>query len=188
MRLTRVLVVMCVLLAVGLASAQEAKDIVIAGTIVARVRDRGAFESLAVRAAKVDHRISDVISNEDTQNPKVWMQVDEGVPTLYVGDTKVIGVYSGDAEPQGITARQLAGIWMKNIKTALPKDSQWLLSDRFDKQIGALIKLRNPAAHWEITTADLVSQRREQLLGIGCEGFLVRLVRAKVHGQSGKRR
>ena len=76
----------------------------------------------------------------------------------------------------------------KGIKTALQKDAQWLLSDRFDRQIGALLKLRNPAAHWGITTSDLMSERRQELLGIGCEGFLVRLVRAKVHGQSGKKR
>jgi hypothetical protein len=76
----------------------------------------------------------------------------------------------------------------KGVKTALQKDSQWLLSDSFQRHLGDLIKLRNPAAHWEITTADIVGERRQQLLGIGCEGFLVRLIRAKVNSQSGKRR
>ncbi len=121
MKLTRLLMVAVLLLAGTFAYAQDAKDIVIAGQIVARVRDKGDFDSLSIRAGKVDHRISDVISDEDTQNPKLRLATDGGIPTIYVGDTKVIGVHPGDAEPQGITQRQLAAMWMKNIKLALPK-------------------------------------------------------------------
>ncbi|MFC1575324.1 hypothetical protein ACFL5A_01590 [Gemmatimonadota bacterium] len=68
----------------------------------------------------------------------------------------------------------------KGIKTVLHKDASWILSDSFQRDLGALLKLRNPAAHWEITMGEMVGERRAELLGIGCEGFLVRLIRAKV--------
>jgi hypothetical protein len=68
----------------------------------------------------------------------------------------------------------------KGLRTALHRDSGWMLSDRFRKDLVGLLKLRNPAAHWEVTTGEMLEERRSELLGIGCEGFLVRLLRTKV--------
>jgi hypothetical protein len=50
-----------------------------------------------------------------------------------------------------------------------------------------LLKLRNPAAHWEITMGDMVGEHRAELLGIGCEGFLVRIIQAKLRGETNRR-
>jgi len=75
----------------------------------------------------------------------------------------------------------------KAIRTGLHKDAGWILSDSFRRELENLLKLRNPAAHWEITTGDVVGEHRATLLGIGCEGFLARLIRAKVRGEGNRR-
>jgi len=76
----------------------------------------------------------------------------------------------------------------KGIRAGLHRDADWVLSDTFRRELGSLLKLRNPAAHWEITRGDTVGEHRDALLGIGCEGFLVRLIGAKVRAEGLRRR
>ena len=80
-----------------------------------------------------------------------------------------------------------AGLVRKGIWTALKHDAEWILSEEFNAVLGRLLKLRNPAAHWEVTMGDMVSEQRAELLGIGCEGFLVRLIQAKLRGEANQR-
>ncbi len=120
MRVSRAMVFVVAALAVTAAAAQETVEIVIGGQIVARIRDKGPYDSLAARAAKVDQRIDDVISYEDTQNPKVKVQQVEGIWNVFCGDRPILGVYPADAEAQNIDAKSLAAIWMRQIKLALP--------------------------------------------------------------------
>jgi len=80
-----------------------------------------------------------------------------------------------------------AGLVRKGIWTALKSDAEWILSEEFNGVLQKLLKLRNPAAHWEVTMGDMVGEQRAELLGIGCEGFLVRIIQAKLRGEGNRR-
>jgi len=120
MRGLRTAVSVAAVLAASAVWAQQSVDVVIAGRIVARIRDKGAYASLAERATKIDQRIADVISFEDTQKPQVSLKRVGGLYHVFVGKRDVIAVFPADAKPQKIDPKALAAIWMKNIKTALP--------------------------------------------------------------------
>lgn len=123
MRVFRAMLVVVAALAMTAAAAQDTVEIVIGGQIVARVRDKGPYDSLAKRAAKIDQRIDEVISYEDTQNPKVKVKQVEGVWHVFCGDRPILGVYPADATAQNIEAKALAALWMRQVKEALPKST-----------------------------------------------------------------
>ncbi len=79
------------------------------------------------------------------------------------------------------------GFVRKGIWTVMKHDAEWLLSDEVEKELQQLLKLRNPAAHSEITSGDVVREHRASLLGIGCEGLLVRILQAKIRGNENRR-
>lgn len=57
-------------------------------------------------------------------------------------------------------------------------DAGWLRGTA-PRELKGLLELRNPAAHSEAVSRERVEQVRAQVMGIGCEGILVRLARAK---------
>jgi hypothetical protein len=120
MRALRAAVVVATGLVLSAGWAQQSVDIVIAGRIVARIRDKGGYASLADRAARADQRIADVISFEDTQHPKVSVRQADGLWHVFVGKRDVIAVFPGDARPQKIDPKTLATQWMRNVQKALP--------------------------------------------------------------------
>jgi hypothetical protein len=120
MKALRALVVLTASLVACWAWAQEPVDVVVAGRIIARIRDKGTYASLAERAAKVDQRLADVLSFENTQRPNVSAKRVGGLWHVFVGKRDVIAVFPGDAKPQRIDPRLLAGLWMRNLRTALP--------------------------------------------------------------------
>jgi hypothetical protein len=73
-----------------------------------------------------------------------------------------------------------SGMVRKGIWSTLKGDAEWILSEDFMGELDDLLKLRNPAAHWEITMGDMVEEHRARLLGIGCEGLLVRIIQTKI--------
>jgi len=79
------------------------------------------------------------------------------------------------------------GMVRKGVWTALKSDAEWLLSDDTREGLESILKLRNPAAHWEITMGEMVAEHRAHLLGIGCEGLLVRIIQAKIRGEDLRR-
>ena len=79
------------------------------------------------------------------------------------------------------------GLVRKGVWTALKGDAEWLLSEDTREALENLLELRNPAAHWEVTMADMVGKHRAGLLGIGCEGLLVRIIQAKIRGEEMRR-
>lgn len=71
-------------------------------------------------------------------------------------------------------------IVQKALRQALnPTDAQWLLGE-LPHRIGPLAELRNPAAHRAVLSRDEVVGLRESILGIGQEGLLVRVARARM--------
>jgi hypothetical protein len=68
----------------------------------------------------------------------------------------------------------------RGVEEAFPvRDAAWLTSALPD-ELEPLLMLRNPAAHDERSTRERIEQR---ILGIGCEGLLVRIVRVKLEGR-----
>jgi hypothetical protein len=118
-----------ILVAVGLltltgtlqAFAQGSETVVIASKPVARIRDKGPYDSVAERAASIDKAICEVISTQDTQHPKVSAKQSGGVWYVYSGAIKVMGVYAGDAKPNGVSVRDLAIQWANNVRQQLPR-------------------------------------------------------------------
>ncbi len=105
---------------VGTVFAQESDGIYIANGIVARIRTPGPYESLYQRSAAIDQAIAEVISTQDTQHPQVRVAMKDGKWSVYSGPVRIISVYPEEATANGISAKALAQMWAKNIKTRLP--------------------------------------------------------------------
>ncbi|MBM3498936.1 MAG: hypothetical protein FJX74_09725 [Armatimonadetes bacterium] len=121
MKALRILVPAAVLLAAGASYAQEPVDI--GGMTVARIREKGPYESLAARISQVEKWIADVISYENTKTPKVRLARKNGVLHVWCGDRPVIDIYPADAAATNMTEQGLGQLWMKNIKEALPRST-----------------------------------------------------------------
>jgi len=67
----------------------------------------------------------------------------------------------------------------KALRQALPHDHSWLLGE-LPHALRRVLEVRNPAAHSGATARDSVGARRSEVLGIGREGLIVRLARAKM--------
>lgn len=100
--------------------AQETADIIIANGIVARIRDKGPYDTVQDRMAAIDKAIVDIISNQDSEHPQVSLKQKDGIWTVYCWDTPVIRVYKSEAEPNNLTEKQLGMLWVKNFRERLP--------------------------------------------------------------------
>jgi hypothetical protein len=70
------------------------------------------------------------------------------------------------------------------VQEAFPsRDAAWLTATLPD-ELEPLLALRNPAAHEERITRGRIAEWRQKILGIGCEGLLVRIVRIKLEGRA----
>ena len=64
------------------------------------------------------------------------------------------------------------------LRTALPQDGSWL-TGVLPNRLEVLTDLRNAAAHSASTAREQVSSAREEILGIGQDGLIPQLARAK---------
>jgi hypothetical protein len=128
------LVVALLLAPTCLFAQDEPQDIVVAGKVVARVRDRAGYASTMERAQKINANIVEAISRKEVGVPKMALKDQAGVPTIYCGTTMLIKVYPGDAKPNGVPPKTLALSWMKNLERELPNCEP--MTDRV-KRLGA---------------------------------------------------
>jgi hypothetical protein len=70
------------------------------------------------------------------------------------------------------------GTARKGLKRALGKEGKWLI-DELPYQLKPILEMRNPAAHDAAAGRERVRHQRSRILGIGCEGLLVRVVKGK---------
>ncbi|MEJ2483459.1 MAG: hypothetical protein P8049_10195 [Gemmatimonadota bacterium] len=75
----------------------------------------------------------------------------------------------------------------KPLRTALSHDWRWLEGE-LPAQLEPILDLRNPAAHERTVAREEMGRLRQMVLGIGCEGLLVRLVRAKLRSRGQAKR
>ncbi|MGE5531384.1 MAG: hypothetical protein ACM3VW_04615 [Bacteroidota bacterium] len=101
--------------------AQETADIAIGGGLVARLRDAGSFATVRERAANVDQKLNNVVSNKDTQHPLVLAKLNGKLWTVYAWDIAVVSVMPAEAKANGMTEKALAERWAKSLETLLPK-------------------------------------------------------------------
>ncbi len=136
--------------AAGMAVAQDYANIVVANSVVARIRTGGDFGSLHAREAKISQRVVDALSYElddifsrEHDGPNMKTYQSGGRWTLAVGDTMLIQAYSEDAV--GTTTRALIGQWKENFRRQLPravapsKVPQWWRDAHPDAVDGALL-------------------------------------------------
>jgi hypothetical protein len=69
-----------------------------------------------------------------------------------------------------------------NLEAAIGYEARWLLGE-LPSRIGPLVERRNPGAHSAALTRDAAVGVREQVLGIGQEGLLVRIARIKMRAR-----
>jgi hypothetical protein len=71
---------------------------------------------------------------------------------------------------------------IRALRSALAHDGSWLVGE-VPCRLRALEDLRNPAAHSETAWRDQVSFAREEIVGIGQEGLIGRVARAKMRAR-----
>lgn len=69
----------------------------------------------------------------------------------------------------------------QGIRDTFPSHREWILGS-LPPQLTALAGLRNPAAHSQSVARKSVMQLREEILGIGYEGLIVQMARARQRG------
>lgn len=116
-------IAMFMALALGIAAAPGAcvENIVVAGQVVARLTARGDFASAVQRAARVDQRITQAISVENVGQPRMSVRAVGGVPTIFVGNTMLLGVHEEDAARYGMSPEQVAAQWSANLARQFPR-------------------------------------------------------------------
>ena len=67
----------------------------------------------------------------------------------------------------------------KAVRMAFPHDHAWLLGE-LPHCLRRITGIRNPAAHSRATTREGVGEGRNEVLGIGCEGIVVRIARVRM--------
>jgi hypothetical protein len=70
----------------------------------------------------------------------------------------------------------------RTLPIALQHDAKWLLGE-LPPRLESLTNLRNPAAHAGEFSLDAATRLRDEVLGVGCEGVLVRIARAKLRAR-----
>lgn len=135
--------------AAGMAVAQDSANIVVANSVVARIRTGGPYGSLYAREARISQRIVEALSNElpnifsrAHDGPNLTTYQSGGLWTLAIGNTMLIQAYPEDAAPLGISTKQLVMQWKENFRKQLPlavapsKVPQWW-KDAHPDQIAA---------------------------------------------------
>jgi hypothetical protein len=120
-----VVVIAAIVAASLLASSQPAlaqvTEICVAGKIVARIRTKGKYGSLAERERKINQAIVEVQSKEDCNHPKITVAMEGNTPVIMAWKHRIMEVYPEDAQPTGLTPKALAAQWKANLEKRLPE-------------------------------------------------------------------
>jgi hypothetical protein len=100
--------------------AQESHDISLGGGLVARIRDKGTYPSLADRVRYIEQQLTEIISHKDTQKPVVNVKQVNGRWTIFAWDVALLSVFPAEAKANNLSEQQLAAIWARNLKERLP--------------------------------------------------------------------
>ncbi len=101
--------------------AQAAETIYVGGQRVIVLRGPGTYASIEDRAAAVNKAITEVISSQDTQNPRVEVDKIDGLWTVSVGGVRVVSASPAEAKANAVTEESVALTWASFLKRALPR-------------------------------------------------------------------
>lgn len=104
-----------------LAQTGESESIYIANTKVITIREKGTYNTIRDRAVAIDKAITQVISTQDTQNLNLTMKEEGGLWRIYAGPVQIVTVFPSEAKANGLPAKSLAAVWVKNLREAFPR-------------------------------------------------------------------
>ena len=143
------ILVVCVGLSVAIASAQVANEVVIlggsdekpmvnarmvedeveigvGGVMMFRIRASAVGYTPAERGRIVDARLVYALSYADIDPDSVMVYPVRGLPTIYIGNVRLITVYPSDAEAAGAnTPEELANFWAASVACCLRSVAPW---------------------------------------------------------------
>lgn len=109
-------------------------------------------------------------AEREVSDGKRTMDLGRSVPRQTIGSVRHLLTHRGELK--------------QAVRRAFPeRDARWLI-ETLPGELEPLLDLRNPAAHAERVTREQIAGWRQRILGIGCEGLLVRIVRVKLEGRS----
>jgi len=118
-------IVAAMFVAAGMAVAQDYVNIVVANTVVARIRTAGPYGSIYSREARISQRIVEALSNElpnifsrAHDGPNLTTYQSGGLWTLAIGNTMLIQAYPEDAA--GGSTKTVIAQWKENFRKQLP--------------------------------------------------------------------
>lgn len=101
--------------------AQAAETIYVGGQRVIVLRGPGTYASIEDRAAALNKALTEVISTQDTQNPRVEVDKIDGLWTVSVGGVRIVSASPAEAKANAVTEESVALTWGAFLKRALPK-------------------------------------------------------------------
>lgn len=103
------------------AAASEYYDIVLANRIIGRLRDPGPYGSISARASQVEKNIVEALSVEEVGKPKMWIKMESGLPSIYIGGTFLVQVRPGDVTTSGASTKTVARQWLAGFEQQFPR-------------------------------------------------------------------
>lgn len=101
-------------------------EIGVGGVLMLRIRASAVGYSPAERARIVDARMVHVLSYGELDPEAVEVVMVRSVPTVYVGDIRLISVYPSDVEAAGAeSAEGLAKLWAASVACCLRSLAPW---------------------------------------------------------------
>ncbi len=95
-------------------------EIGVGGVKMFRIRASAVGYSPAERARIVDARLVHALSYGSLDPADVQVASVRGLPTVYVGNIRIVSVYPSDAEAAGgICSQKLAGVWASSLACCL---------------------------------------------------------------------
>ena len=94
---------------------------VIANELVFIVRVGAGGLSATERVDRLNERLAYILGYERLSPGNVYIQTEAGMPTIYVGRSRLFTVTPADAEAVGASPGTLAQIWLANLRRALPQ-------------------------------------------------------------------
>lgn len=113
------MVVALMVVATGVAVAQDGANIVVAEEIVARVREAGSYQSIQARADAIHQAINTAMVGQNPATVEVSLRQVNDQWTVFVAGQSVMSVLPAEAEANGMAPHVLASIWVEKLKKAL---------------------------------------------------------------------
>jgi len=105
---------------------EDEVEIGVGGVLMLRIRASAVGYSPAERGRIVNARMVHVLSYGELDPEAVRVVMVRSVPTIYVGDVRLISVYPSDAAAAGAkSAESLAQIWASSVACCLRSLAPW---------------------------------------------------------------